>query len=60
MLPSIQDPRVEKGEKDGRDIVDYMLTDISILEFGNEKSQSLEGLTDKQIEDTVSGLVNKA
>ncbi|KAL6871818.1 NADH dehydrogenase, alpha subcomplex, subunit 2 [Trichoderma novae-zelandiae] len=30
------------------------------FEFGNEKSRSLDGLTDKQIEDTVSGLVNKA
>ncbi|KAH7037150.1 thioredoxin-like protein [Microdochium trichocladiopsis] len=26
-------------------------------EFGREKSQSLEGLTDKQIEDTVTSLV---
>ncbi|KAH8169895.1 mitochondrial ribosomal protein l51 / s25 / CI-B8 domain-containing protein [Sarocladium implicatum] len=26
-------------------------------DFGNEKSQSLEGLTDKQIEETVTGLV---
>ena len=26
-------------------------------EFGNEKSQSLEGLSDKQIEDTVTGMV---
>ncbi|KAK0387855.1 hypothetical protein NLU13_4100 [Sarocladium strictum] len=26
-------------------------------EFGNEKAQSLEGLTDKQIEETVTGLV---
>jgi hypothetical protein len=60
MLPSIQDPRAGAGDKDGRDIIDCMLTDISILEFGNEKSQSLEGLTDKQIEDTVSGLVSKA
>lgn len=30
------------------------------LDFGTEKSQSLEGLSDKQIEDTVSGLVTKA
>ncbi|KAL7913465.1 NADH dehydrogenase, alpha subcomplex, subunit 2 [Trichoderma velutinum] len=30
------------------------------FEFGTEKSQSLEGLSDKQIEDTVSGLVTKA
>jgi NADH dehydrogenase (ubiquinone) 1 alpha subcomplex subunit 2 len=37
-----------------------MLTEDVVLEFGNEKSQSLEGLSDKQIEDTVSGLVNKA
>ncbi|OAA47005.1 NADH:ubiquinone oxidoreductase 10.5kD subunit [Metarhizium rileyi] len=29
-------------------------------EFGSEKSQSLEGLTDKQVEDTVAGLVKKA
>lgn len=27
------------------------------VEFGNEKAQSLEGLTDKQIEETVTGLV---
>ncbi|KAL2210241.1 NADH dehydrogenase, alpha subcomplex, subunit 2 [Sarocladium strictum] len=26
-------------------------------EFGNEKAQSLEGLSDKQIEETVTGLV---
>ncbi|UNI24031.1 hypothetical protein JDV02_009811 [Purpureocillium takamizusanense] len=26
-------------------------------EFGNEKQQSLEGLSDKQIEETVTGLV---
>jgi NADH dehydrogenase (ubiquinone) 1 alpha subcomplex subunit 2 len=26
-------------------------------DFGNEKAQSLEGLTDKQIEETVTGLV---
>lgn len=32
-----------------------MLT--SDTDFGNEKSQSLEGLTDKQIEETVTGLV---
>jgi NADH dehydrogenase (ubiquinone) 1 alpha subcomplex subunit 2 len=38
----------------------YMLTNTLLAEFGNEKSQSLEGLTDKQIEDTVSGLVSKA
>ncbi|GAO19384.1 uncharacterized protein UV8b_02126 [Ustilaginoidea virens] len=29
-------------------------------EFGNEKSQSLEGLSDKQIEETVTGLVKNA
>ncbi|OAQ67085.1 NADH:ubiquinone oxidoreductase [Pochonia chlamydosporia 170] len=29
-------------------------------EFGNEKAQSLEGLSDKQIEDTVTGLVKNA
>lgn len=29
----------------------------SLSEFGNEKAQSLEGLTDKQIEETVTGLV---
>lgn len=27
------------------------------VEFGNEKAQSLEGLSDKQIEETVTGLV---
>ncbi|KAK1590668.1 thioredoxin-like protein [Colletotrichum navitas] len=35
-----------------------MLTEISLqTEFGVEKSQSLEGLSDKQIEDTVTTLV---
>ena len=33
----------------------HLLT--SETDFGNEKSQSLEGLTDKQIEETVTGLV---
>ncbi|KAM4065255.1 mitochondrial ribosomal protein [Hirsutella rhossiliensis] len=28
-------------------------------EFGNEKQQSLEGLSDKQVEDAVAGLVRK-
>ncbi|QPG96265.1 hypothetical protein C2857_003692 [Epichloe festucae Fl1] len=28
-------------------------------EFGNEESQSLEGLSDKQIEETVTGLVKR-
>lgn len=51
--------RARNRLKDG-DIVDYMLTDTMLPEFGNEKSQSLEGLTDKQIQDTVSGLVSKA
>ncbi|KAI9904281.1 hypothetical protein N3K66_000810 [Trichothecium roseum] len=29
------------------------------FDFGNEKGQSFEGLSEKQIEDTVSQLVNK-
>ncbi|KAK3191167.1 hypothetical protein K4F52_002753 [Lecanicillium sp. MT-2017a] len=29
-------------------------------EFGTEKSQSLEGMSDKQIEDTVTGLVKES
>jgi len=29
----------------------------AITEFGTEKQQSLEGLSDKQIEETVTGLV---
>jgi NADH dehydrogenase (ubiquinone) 1 alpha subcomplex subunit 2 len=33
------------------------LTDDAFADFGNEKAQSLEGLTDKQIEETVTGLV---
>jgi len=28
-----------------------------VIEFGKEKSESLEGLTDKQIEERVTGLV---
>lgn len=28
-------------------------------EFGDERAQSLEGLSDKQIEDTITGLVKK-
>ncbi len=30
---------------------------LGSTEFGNEKAQSLEGLTDKQIEETVTTLV---
>jgi NADH dehydrogenase (ubiquinone) 1 alpha subcomplex subunit 2 len=30
---------------------------MRIIEFGKEKSESLEGLTDKQIEERVTGLV---
>lgn len=33
------------------------LTITTMAEFGNEKNQSLEGLTDKQIEETVTGMV---
>lgn len=36
--------------------VRHMLT-RDLTEFGNEKAQSLEGLSDKQIEETVTGLV---
>jgi NADH dehydrogenase (ubiquinone) 1 alpha subcomplex subunit 2 len=32
----------------------------TFTDLGVEKSQSLEGLTDKQIEDTVTGLVKTA
>lgn len=34
-----------------------MLTASARADFGVEKSSSLEGLTDKQIEETVTGLV---
>lgn len=59
MPSSTQALRAEEEEVD-KGIVDYVLIHTSLLEFGNEKSQSLDGLTDKQIEDTVSGLVSKA
>jgi NADH dehydrogenase (ubiquinone) 1 alpha subcomplex subunit 2 len=38
----------------------YPGADDIITEFGSEKAQSLEGLTDKQIEETVTGLVKNA
>jgi NADH dehydrogenase (ubiquinone) 1 alpha subcomplex subunit 2 len=45
----------------GRSLEDILLCIIGALttlsEYGQEKSESLDGLTDKQIEDTVSGLV---
>lgn len=59
-MPSSTQALRAKEEGIGEGVVDYMLIYTSAIEFGNEKSQSLEGLTDKQIEDTVSGLVSKA
>lgn len=37
-----------------------LVTDRGIIERGTEKSQILEGLSDKEIEDTVSNLVKAA
>lgn len=52
-------PRTKRCRPQGAPLdegLEWMLT-RGAADFGNEKAQSLEGLTDKQIEEAVTGMV---
>ena len=55
MLDTVSDTKFLCSLLSGTQSRGYML--MVLLEFGKEKSESLAGLSDKEVEDKVTGLV---